>query len=160
MKYVLKTSTPRGSGLDLVADLNVQQRAVVEAPPGELLVLAGAGTGKTRTLTYRVARLVQGGTPPDRIMLVTFTNRAAKEMVARVEALLGIDMRQASAGTFHHVGHRILRRYGEALGLGSDFGILDPEDARDLIGGVVAQEGLPALTVRRLPQPKVIASIM
>lgn len=160
MKYTLKTSKPRGSGLNLEKDLNPQQRAVVEAPPGQILVLAGAGTGKTRTLTYRVARLVRAGCPPERIMLVTFTNRAAKEMVARVEALLGIDMRQAAAGTFHHVGHRILRRNAEALNMGADFGILDPEDSRDLIGGVVSEEGLPALTTRRLPQPRVLASVI
>ena len=115
MKYVLKSASPAKPAFNLERELNPQQRAVVEAPPQEVLVLAGAGTGKTRTLTYRVARLVAGGCPPDQIMLVTFTNRAAREMVSRVENLLGIDMRHSAAGTFHHVGNRILRRYGEAL---------------------------------------------
>ena len=143
MKYTLKTAKPRGSGLNLDEDLNPQQRAVVKAAPGEILVLAGAGTGKTRTLIYRVARLVQLGCPPERLMVVTFTNRAARELVSRVEAVLGIDMRKTAAGTFHHVGHRILRRHAEAVGLSPDFGILDPEDARDLVSGCIAEEGLP-----------------
>jgi DNA helicase-2/ATP-dependent DNA helicase PcrA len=160
LKYVLKTSTPRGSGLDLATDLNPQQRAVAEAPPGVLLVLAGAGTGKTRTLTYRVARLVKAGCDPSRIMLVTFTNRAAKEMVERVEGLLGIDMRMAAAGTFHHVGHRILRKHGGALGLSGDFGIIDPEDARDILSGVIAEEGMQALTAKRFPPVKVVARVL
>jgi DNA helicase II / ATP-dependent DNA helicase PcrA len=159
VKYVLKSASPPKPAFNLASDLNPQQRAVVEAPPGEILVLAGAGTGKTRTLTTRVARLVAGGCPPEQIMLVTFTNRAAREMVSRVEALLGVDMRASAAGTFHHVGNRILRRHGEALGLGSDFGILDPEDARDLMGSVVHELGMPVLTTKRFPNPKVLCSI-
>ncbi len=160
MKYVIQSTAPRRQPFDLTRELNQQQRAVVEADPGELLVLAGAGTGKTRTLTYRVARLVAGGCPPDRILLCTFTNRAAREMVARVEGLLGVDMRRASAGTFHHIGNRVLRRFGPAVGLSPDFGILDPEDSRTLLGAVVAEFGLQALTARRFPQPKVLANLI
>ena len=160
MKYVIKTSAPRGPRIDFERDLNPQQRAVVEAPAGRILVLAGAGTGKTRTLTYRVARLVSTGCPPHRIMLVTFTNRAAREMIERVEALLGVDMRKAAAGTFHHVGNRILRRYGEPLGIGSDFGILDPEDARDLLTSSIAELGLPTLTAKRFPSAKLLSSVI
>ncbi|HVI01049.1 MAG TPA: ATP-dependent helicase [Enhygromyxa sp.] len=159
MKYVLKSASPAKPAFNLERELNPQQRAVVEAPPKEVLVLAGAGTGKTRTLTYRVARLVAGGCPPDQIMLVTFTNRAAREMVSRVENLLGIDMRHSAAGTFHHVGNRILRRYGEALKLGSDFGILDPEDARDLMSSVVNELGTPILTSKRFPNAKILTAI-
>ena len=122
-------------------------------------MLAGAGTGKTRTLTYRVARLVGGGCPPEQIMLVTFTNRAAREMVSRVEDLIGMDMRRSFSGTFHHVGNRLLRRHGEALGLGSDFGILDPEDARDLMTSVVHELGMPVLTSKRFPNAKVLTNI-
>ncbi|MGB1014503.1 MAG: UvrD-helicase domain-containing protein, partial [Nannocystaceae bacterium] len=106
VKYVLKTSAPKRLPFDLTKDLNPEQRAVVEAGPRKILVLAGAGTGKTRTLTYRVARLVAGGCPPERILLCTFTNRAAREMTDRVGELLGIDMRRASAGTFHHIGNQ------------------------------------------------------
>lgn len=160
MKYVIQSTAPRRQPFDLTRELNPQQRAVVEADPGELLVLAGAGTGKTRTLTTRVARLVAGGCPPERILLCTFTNRAAREMVARVESLLAVDMRRASAGTFHHIGNRVLRRFGPALGLSPDFGILDPEDSRTLLGAVVAEFGLQALTARRFPQPKVLANLI
>lgn len=159
VKYVLKGSTRPKPNFDLSADLNPQQRAAVEAPPGKLLILAGAGTGKTRTLTYRVARLVAGGCLPERIMLMTFTNRAAREMVDRVEQLLSLDMRRCAAGTFHHVGNRILRRHGEALGLGTDFGILDPEDARDLMTSVIHELGLPVLTSKRFPNAKVLGNI-
>ena len=160
MKYVLKTSAPQRQSFDLTRELNPQQIAVVEAPPRELLVLAGAGTGKTRTLTYRVARLVAAGCNPERILLCTFTNRAAREMVARVEALLGIDMRRCSAGTFHHIGNRVLRRHGQAIGLSPDFGILDPEDARTLLGSVIAELGIEALSARRFPTPKVLANLI
>jgi DNA helicase-2/ATP-dependent DNA helicase PcrA len=160
VKYVLKTSAPAKLPFDLERELNPQQRAVVEAPPGELLVLAGAGTGKTRTLTYRVARLIAAGCKPERTMLVTFTNRAAREMVTRVESLLGIDMRRCSAGTFHHVGHRLLRRHGESLGFGSDFGILDPEDGRELITSVVNEIGLSVLTAKRFPSAKLLINMI
>jgi DNA helicase-2/ATP-dependent DNA helicase PcrA len=158
-KYVLQSAPPPVVPFDLARELNPQQRAAVEAPPGKLLILAGAGTGKTRTLTYRVAKLVAGGCPPERVMLVTFTNRAAREMVGRVEALLSADMRRCAAGTFHHVGNRILRRHGEALGLGTDFGILDPEDARDLMGSVVNELGLSVLTQKRFPNAKILTNI-
>lgn len=160
MKYVLKTSKPSRPRFDPGRDLNPQQRAVVEAPPSPLLVIAGAGSGKTRTLIYRVARFVQEGCPPDRILLCTFTNRAAREMVSRVEATVGIDMASASAGTFHHIGHKLLRRYGEHVGLGLDFGILDPEDARTLLASVIAEQGLEKLSARRFPQPKVLSAMI
>ncbi len=160
MKYRLETSRPAKARFDLERDLNPQQRAAVLAEPGYLLVLAGAGTGKTRTLTYRVAHLVARGTAPERIMLCTFTNRAAREMIARVEGLLGIDMGRCLAGTFHHVGHRILREHGAAVGLAPDFGILDPEDARTLLAAVVSDLGLARLTARRFPQPKVLANLI
>jgi DNA helicase II / ATP-dependent DNA helicase PcrA len=159
VKYVLKTSAPARLPLRPDIDLNPQQRAVVEAPPGVLLVIAGAGTGKTRTLTYRVARLVAGGCPPERILLCTFTNRAAREMVERVEALLQLDMRRCFAGTFHHIGNRLLRRHADSLGLAADFGILDPEDARTLLASVVAELGLEKLTAKRFPPPKQLMGI-
>ncbi len=159
MKYVLKTPAPARARFDLERELNPQQRAVVEAPLGKVLVIAGAGTGKTRTLTYRVARLVQRGCPPERILLCTFTNRAAREMVGRVEALLGLDMQRCWAGTFHHIGNRLLRRFGEPLGLAPDFGILDSEDARTLLGSVIGELGLEKITARRFPQPKLLHAL-
>ncbi len=160
MKYVLKTSAPQRQAFDLTRELNPQQIAVVQAPPRELLVLAGAGTGKTRTLTYRVARLVAAGCHPERVLLCTFTNRAAREMVQRVEGLLGVDMRRCSAGTFHHIGNRVLRRPGQAIGLSPDFAILDPEDARTLLASAVAELGVEALTARRFPTPKVLLGLI
>jgi DNA helicase-2/ATP-dependent DNA helicase PcrA len=159
VKYVLKTQAPRVR-LDLARELNPEQRAVVEAPAGHLLVIAGAGTGKTRALTWRVARLVERGCPPERILLCTFTNRAAGEMVARVEGLLGIDMSRCSAGTFHHVGHRVLREWGDRIGLSPDFSILDSEDARTLLGTVIAERGPKELTARRFPQPGVLHGLL
>jgi DNA helicase II / ATP-dependent DNA helicase PcrA len=159
VKYVLKTSAPARLPFSPEVDLNPQQRAVVEAPTGVLLVIAGAGTGKTRTLTYRVARLVAGGCPPERILLCTFTNRAAREMVERVQALLQLDMRRCFAGTFHHIGNRLLRRHADSLGLAADFGILDPEDARTLLASVVAELGLERLTAKRFPPPKQLMGI-
>lgn len=160
MKYVLKSQRARPPAFDAERDLNPEQRAVVEAEPGRLLVIAGAGTGKTRTLTYRVAQLVASGCAPERILLCTFTNRAAREMVARVEGLLAIDMQRCSAGTFHHVGNRILRRHAEHLGLGNDFGILDSEDARAVLGQVIAELGLKALSARRFPEPKLLYALI
>lgn len=160
MKYTLKTSSPKVRGLHFDDDLNPEQRAVVLAPAQTLLVLAGAGSGKTRTLTARVAHLSSLSCDPEQIMLVTFTNRAANDMLARVESMLGPTMRRCAAGTFHHVGNRIIRRYATALGFEADFTILDPEDARDLLQTVIAQEGLGTLTRTRFPKPKVVAAII
>src|SRR5688572_8467793 len=98
-----------------------------------MLVIAGAGSGKTRTLTYRVARLIESGVMPQRILLLTFTNKAAKEMLSRVEGLLGPDVRRITGGTYHHVGHLVLRRHADLVGRKSDFTILDREDSRDLM---------------------------
>ena len=128
-------------------EVNDEQRAAVCAGDGPTLVIAGAGSGKTRTLVYRVAFLLHRGLPPERILLLTFTNKAAREMLARAEALLGPVARRVTGGTFHHVGNVILRRHGEQLGYGSDYSIIDPSDARDLMGGCVGELG--ASTHRR-----------
>ncbi|HLN80623.1 MAG TPA: UvrD-helicase domain-containing protein, partial [Thermoanaerobaculia bacterium] len=91
-KYVLKTPVgPKTYRIDYDSELNEEQREVVLAGGGPILVIAGAGSGKTRTLVYRVARLIESGTDPSRIMLLTFTNKAAREMLRRVEALLAVD---------------------------------------------------------------------
>src|SRR5512137_2710604 len=119
--------------LDYVRELNEQQLAAVTAEPGAALVIAGAGSGKTRTLIYRVAYLMEQGIPADRILLLTFTNKAAQEMMRRVGDLLGGDTRELWGGTFHSIGHRILRRHAEAVGWRTNFTILDREDATDLI---------------------------
>src|SRR6476619_1886880 len=102
--------------IDYAQELNAQQCAAVTAPPGPALVLAGAGAGKTRTLIYRVAYLVEQGIPADRILLLTFTNKAAREMMRRVADLLGQELASLWGGTFHSIGHRFLRRHAEILG--------------------------------------------
>src|SRR6185295_6292334 len=98
-------------------------REVVLAPPGPTLVLAGAGTGKTRALTYRVARLIETGFHPNELLILTFTNRAAGEMLIRASQLAQVDLSRLWGGTFHHVANLVLRDHAEALGYGRDFGI-------------------------------------
>ncbi|MEI6107759.1 MAG: UvrD-helicase domain-containing protein, partial [Opitutae bacterium] len=105
-------SAPQVPPIDFAALLNAEQFAAVTAPPGPLLVLAGAGSGKTRTLTYRVAYLLSQGVRPGEILLLTFTNKAAKEMLHRVHDLTGIEPARFWGGTFHSLGNRALRMYG------------------------------------------------
>lgn len=133
-EYVLKPFSPEVRlNIDYPRELNEQQLAAVTAPPGPALVIAGAGSGKTRTLTYRVAFLLEQGIPADRILLLTFTNKAAQEMMKRVADLLGHELRSLWGGTFHSIGARILRLHADAIGYQKDFSILDRDDAKDLI---------------------------
>jgi DNA helicase-2/ATP-dependent DNA helicase PcrA len=156
-KFTLKARTAAET-IDFAADLNQQQLAVATAPGGPMLVIAGAGSGKTRALTYRLAWLVHKGVDPSRIMLVTFTNRAAREMLSRVELLVRHKTRDIWGGTFHHIANRILRRHGKALGISPDFTILDREDARDLMASCVQAAGVD-IRKRRFPQKSVLVSI-
>ncbi len=119
--------------VDFAAELNEKQRAAATHGEGPLLIVAGAGTGKTRTLVYRVAHLIEQGVPPSRILLLTFTRRAAQEMLARAERLVGSTSRSVQGGTFHGTAHRLLRRFGPEAGLPGDFTILDQGDAEDLM---------------------------
>jgi DNA helicase-2/ATP-dependent DNA helicase PcrA len=144
--------------VDYVAELNEQQLAAVTAPPGPLLVIAGAGSGKTRTLTYRVAYLLENGIDPRNILLLTFTNKAAREMLGRVANLLPVDASGLWGGTFHSIGNRILRRHGTALGYSSGFTIMDREDQKDLINTVVASAGIEPKEIR-FPKGDVLAEI-
>ncbi len=141
-------------------DLNEEQLRVVRHPGGPMLILAGAGTGKTRTLTYRVARLVEDGVPPPRILLLTFTNKAAREMLERVETLTSGagGGGRVTGGTFHSAGHRILRRYAEQVGYTPRFSILDREDAAELMGHALA-ETTPEAPSRRLPKPRLLVGL-
>jgi len=123
--------------IDFRAQLNDEQFAAVTASPGPLLVLAGAGSGKTRTLTYRVAWLLSQGVAPAEILLLTFTNKAAKEMLHRVHELTGVEPARFWGGTFHGIGHRALRMHGEAIDLPRSFTILDAEEAQDLLRDAV-----------------------
>src|SRR6187397_463551 len=144
--------------IDYAAELNEQQLAAVTAPPGPILVIAGAGSGKTRTLTYRVAYLLENGIDPRNILLLTFTNKAAREMLNRVANLLPVDASGLWGGTFHSVGNRILRRHGTALGYSSGFTIMDREDQKDLINTVVARAGIDPKEIR-FPKGDVLAEI-
>ncbi len=158
-QYTLQRA-PRSTAIhvDYAAELNEQQLAAVTAPPGPILVIAGAGSGKTRTLTYRVAYLLENGIDPRNILLLTFTNKAAREMLARVANLLPVDASGLWGGTFHSVGNRILRRHGSALGYSSGFTIMDREDQKDLIDTVVAGAGIDPKEIR-FPKGDVLAEI-
>ncbi|MGZ8457487.1 MAG: ATP-dependent helicase [Gemmatirosa sp.] len=118
---------------DLSAELNPAQREAATHGDGPLLVIAGAGTGKTRTLIHRVAHLIDRGVPAERILLLTFTRRAAQEMLSRVERLVGSVSQRVHGGTFHATAHRLLRRYGQGAGIAPDFTIMDQGDAEDLM---------------------------
>jgi DNA helicase-2/ATP-dependent DNA helicase PcrA len=144
--------------LDYARELNEQQLAAVTAPPGPSLVIAGAGSGKTRTLTFRVAYLLEQGIPPDRILLLTFTNKAAKEMMRRVADLLGHELASLWGGTFHSIGNRILRRHADRLGYQRDFTIMDREDAKHLIATCVAESEID-VKATRFPKPEVLGDI-
>ncbi len=144
--------------IDYRKELNDQQYAAVTARPGPALVLAGAGAGKTRTLTYRVAFLLEQGIPPDRILLLTFTNKAAREMMRRVADLLGGDLRDLWGGTFHSIGNRLLRRHADRLGYQTDFTILDSEDAKHLLSACLGASKID-IKATRFPKPEVLAGM-
>jgi DNA helicase-2/ATP-dependent DNA helicase PcrA len=158
-RYQLRSGEGPARALHYEGLLNGQQVAVVEAGEGPILVVAGAGSGKTRTLTWRVARLLHDGLAPESILLLTFTNKAAREMLRRVEEVCRIDTRRIAGGTFHHVAHQLLREHGGELGYERGYSILDREDARDLVGAVIAECGL-AVGARRFPKADVIADLV
>ena len=137
--------------------LNPEQLATVTAPDGPLFVLAAAGTGKTRTLVYRVAYLVQKGVDARRILLLTFTNRAAREMLERAQALVGSSVGGLWGGTFHHMANRILRRHAPLLQYGADFTILDHDDSITLIKGCLAELKLKG---KEFPKPEVVLALL
>ena len=127
--------------IDYARALNAAQHAAATAPGGPTLVVAGAGTGKTRTLVYRVAYLVESGVAPERIVLLTFTRRAAREMLTRAATLLDGRCEGVEGGTFHSLCSRILRRFAPRLGLPHGFSILDASDAADVLDVLRTQAG-------------------
>ena len=141
--------------VDFVAELNEAQLAAATHADGPLLIVAGAGTGKTRTLVYRVAHLIESGIRPERILLLTFTRRSAQEMLARAEKLVGNASRSVQGGTFHGTAHRLLRRFGPEAGLPGDFTILDQGDAVDLMQLSRAALGLGDKT-KRFPKKETL----
>jgi DNA helicase-2/ATP-dependent DNA helicase PcrA len=130
----------------------------VTAERGAALVIAGAGAGKTRTLTYRVAWLLEQGVPEDRILLLTFTNKAAKEMMTRVADLLGSEVSRLWGGTFHSVGNRILRRHAEKVGWKGDFSILDREDSKELLSACIDEAQID-VKATRFPKAEVLRDV-
>ena len=147
-----------GSGIDYAEELNEQQFAAVSAPPGQALVIAGAGSGKTRTLTYRVAYLLDQGVEPGNILLLTFTNKASREMLERVRSLVPRDISEMWGGTFHSIGNRILRRHSDELGFTRSFSIMDRDDQKSLMASVIAACDIDTKE-RRFPKPDVLISI-
>jgi DNA helicase-2/ATP-dependent DNA helicase PcrA len=126
----------------VLEELNPEQRRAVEHGEGPLLVLAGAGTGKTRVLVNRIAHLVKGGVPPRDVLAVTFTNKAAGEMRERLRSLLGVGANHMWIGTFHATCARILRLHGDRVGLSRDFTILDDDDQRRILNNLLKERGL------------------
>src|SRR5438477_1208147 len=158
-EYTLQRTRPAlASAIDYGSELNKQHYGAVTAPTGPLLVIAGAGSGKTRTLTYRVAYLLENGVDARNILLLTFTNKAARQMLDRVSNLLPVDATGIWGGTFHSIGNRMLRRHGSALGYSSGFTIMDREDQKDLIATVVASSGIDPKEMR-FPKADVLADI-
>ena len=142
------------------SELNDEQFRVVTAKPKASLVVAGAGSGKTRAITYRVAYLIEHGVSPQRILLATFTNRAAREMLRRVESLTGSqNVHRTWGGTFHRIANLILRRHAVSIGFDQNFSILDSEDARDFLN-VCIDEAAIDTKKKRFPKAEVVQSII
>ncbi|MEO8647661.1 MAG: ATP-dependent helicase [Acidobacteriota bacterium] len=142
------------------SELNEEQFRVVTAPSKAALVVAGAGTGKTRAITYRVAYLIEQGISPRRIVLATFTNRAAREMLRRVETLTGSqNVHLVWGGTFHRIANMLLRRHAVSLGYDQNYSILDSEDARDLIN-ICIEDAAIDTKGKRFPKAEVIQDII
>lgn len=160
--YVLKRpvdeAVPGTLSIDYAAALNSQQLAAVTAGEGPSLVIAGAGSGKTRTLVYRVAYLIDSGIDPSQILLLTFTRKSSQEMLDRAGELIGVRSERVRGGTFHSVANMLLRRYGRSIGLEPGFTILDRGDAEDLIALVRAQLGLNEKD-KRFPRKGTIAEM-
>ena len=146
------------SEIDYAKELNEKQLAAVTAPPGPSLVIAGAGSGKTRTLTYRVAYLLDNGIAAKNILLLTFTNKAAREMLDRVEELVPYDTSELWGGTFHSIGNRILRRHANLLGWERNFSIMDREDQKEILKAVIGESDIDTKAMR-FPKPEVLADI-
>ena len=140
-------------------ELNPEQLRVVMASGGPILVIAGAGSGKTRTITYRVARLIESGVRPECILLATFTNKAAREMLGRVEMLINIDISRLWGGTFHHIANLILRRNCNLLGYNNNYSIMDREDSRQLINTCISELGFSG-KIKKFPKGNVVGDII
>jgi len=142
------------------SELNEEQFRVVTSKPQAALVVAGAGSGKTRAITYRVAYLIEHGVSPQHILLATFTNRAAREMLRRVGELTGSqNVHRTWGGTFHRIANLMLRRHGSVLGYDPNYSILDTEDSREFINVCIDELNIDT-TKKRFPKAEIIQSII
>jgi DNA helicase-2/ATP-dependent DNA helicase PcrA len=161
-KYVLKSidppPSPAPSTIDYEEELNEAQREAAMFLEGPLLVVAGAGTGKTRTLVYRVARLIERGIDPRSVLLLTFTRRAAEEMLQRASLLTDSRCERIAGGTFHSFGNMVLRQYGQLMGLAPGFTIMDRSDSEDVIQLLRTEMGLDKRE-KRFPRKQTIGEI-
>jgi DNA helicase-2/ATP-dependent DNA helicase PcrA len=156
-KLVLKRSDPTRGTLDYEQELNESQLKAVLTTEGPLLIVAGAGTGKTRTLVYRVARLIEIGTKPESVLLLTFTRRAATSMLSRAAALADARCQRVSGGTFHALAHSVLRKFADQIELQRNFSVLDQSDTEDLID--LLRRQLNLTRDRHFPRKRTISAI-
>ncbi|HKS30451.1 MAG TPA: UvrD-helicase domain-containing protein [Pyrinomonadaceae bacterium] len=159
-KLVLKRveSWPRSASIDYEKELNESQYKAVTTVDGPLLIVAGAGTGKTRTLVYRVARLVEANVKPESVLLLSFTRRAATSMLARAASLADQRCQRVSGGTFHSLAHSVLRKYSDEAGIARTFTVLDQGDTEDVIDLVRRQTKVTGKS-GRLPRRRTLCSI-
>ncbi len=159
-QYTLKTKRRAGKFIvDYDSELNPEQLDAVMAKGGPILVIAGAGSGKTRTVIYRVTRLIESEVDPSKILLVTFTNKAAREMLHRVELLIGTDVKKLWGGTFHHIGNLILRRHADMIGYNRNYSILDREDSKVLLEACTTDLQIDTKS-KRFPKGAVLLDII
>jgi DNA helicase II / ATP-dependent DNA helicase PcrA len=163
--YQLRPQNAVVPKIDFKGELNPQQYAAVTSPPGKALVIAGAGSGKTRTLTYRVAYLLENDISPGNILLLTFTNKAANEMKQRVETLLPGRTTGLWGGTFHSICNRILRCHADLRGFSRSYTILDSDDQKSLIGKIIKETKIDQWLAEqgfrgKFPKPQVVLSML
>ena len=156
-RLILKPVIARSGRIDYEKELNESQFKAVTTTEGPLLIVAGAGTGKTRTLVYRVARLIEIGAKPESVLLLTFTRRAATSMLARAASLADARCQRVSGGTFHSLGHSVLRKFAEVAGVQRNFTVLDQIDTEDIIDLLRRQMRLTK--DRHFPRKRTIAAI-
>jgi len=156
-RLVLKRAATGARAIDYEKELNEAQLKAVTTTEGPLLIVAGAGTGKTRTLVYRVARLVEIGAKPESILLLTFTRRAAASMLTRAAALADARCQRVSGGTFHSLGHAVLRKFAAEAGVAKNFTVLDQSDTEDLID--LLRRQIRLTKAQHFPRKRTIAAI-
>ena len=156
-RLVVQRTRIRTDGIDYKRELNESQLNAVMTTEGPLLIVAGAGTGKTRTLVYRLAHLIEIGARPESVLLLTFTRRAATSMLTRAAALGDVRCQRVSGGTFHSLGHSVLRKFSKQAGIQTNFTVLDQSDTEDLID--LLRRQMQLTKSRHFPRKRTIAAI-